>query len=380
MATAPQYSKYAAAAEDVATDLNRYSDTQNTALRTTLGGVAVTNELSPRTLMFAAATMLKHAEPILILEKFAQPQPMPANKSQAIKFRRPVPLKPATTALVEGVTPDPQKMSYADVTTNLAQYGSWMGLTDVVADTHEDPVLKDMSMLSGEQAAETKEMLMWGVVTGGTNVMYTGAVTSRVTTVDPLNLLIMRKVKRAMMTQRGKMITKILNPSANISTKFVEAGFVAIGHTDLEADLRQIPGWLPTAGYGSRQPISEYEVGTIENMRFILSPYYAPLGGAGAGLTQTNGPSGGATDKGKNMSAVGAAADIYQVVVLAQDCFGTVPLKGKDAIKAYVQNPGEARGGDPLGQRGTVGWKTWFAALILNQAWLVRLECTATAL
>ncbi len=56
------------------------------------------------------------------------------------------------------------------------------------------------------------------------------------------------------------------------------------------------------------------------------------------------------------------------------------PLKGKDGIKSYVQNPGQARGGDPIGQRGTVGWKTWFAALITNQAWLTRLEVAAKQL
>jgi N4-gp56 family major capsid protein len=343
MATAPKYSQYAAAPEDVA-DFNRYSDTQDATLRAALGGVAVTNELAPRTLMYAEAVMLKHAEPILILEKFAQAKPMPANKSQTIKFRRPVPLKPAMTPLVEGVTPDPQKMSYEDVETSLKQYGSWMGLTDVIADTHEDPILKDMSMLCGEQAAETKEMLMWGTVTGGTSVyMSNGAGAAAVPTDLTKDF---REIVKLLRRQRAKPITKILAPSPNISTKYVEAGYVAVGHTDLAPLLRDDPNFMPVAGYGSRQPISPYEEGTIENVRFILSPMYEP---------DANG--------------------VYSVVIFAEDCFATVPLKGKDSIKTYVQNPGVARGGDPLGQRGTIGWKTWFAALILNQAWLMRYEC-----
>jgi hypothetical protein len=124
MAGPPTYSKLNAAAENVATDLNRYSDTQDATLRAALGGVAVTNELSPRTLFYSQAAMLKHAQPILILEKFATPYPMPTNKGQSIKMRRPVPFAPATTPLVEGVTPDPQKMSFEDVETSLKQYGS----------------------------------------------------------------------------------------------------------------------------------------------------------------------------------------------------------------------------------------------------------------
>lgn len=340
MAGPPTYSKLNAAAENVK-DINRYSDTQDATLRAALGGVAVTNELSPRTLFYSQAAMLKHAQPILILEKFATPYPMPANKGQSIKMRRPVPFAPATTPLVEGVTPDPQKMSFEDVETSLKQYGAWMGLTDIIQDTHEDPILKTMSMLCGEQAAETKEMLMWGVLTGGTN-LFTGT----------LDLAMLRSIKAALVRNRAKMITKILNPSPNITTSYVEASFVAIGHSDLETDLRNMTDgltpaekvFIPTAAYGSRSVIHENEVGSIENFRFILSPYYTPPAGK------------------------------KQLVILGQDCVGTVPLKGKNSIQNYVLNPGVARSIDPLGQRGSIGWKTWFAALITNQAWMARWE------
>ena len=365
MATSPQYSKYAAQNEDVAVDLNRYSDTQDAALRSALGGVAVSNELSPRTLFYSQAAMLKHAQPILILEKFGTTYPMPANKGQTIKMRRPVPFAPATTPLVEGVTPDAQKMSFEDVETSLHQYGAWLGITDVIGDTHEDPVLRTMSMLCGEQAGETKEMLTWGILTGGANVMFAngladqGAVSAgAVTAVGAgavMGLNDLRKAKQILVRQRAKPITKILDSSPKMRNSYVEASYLAFGHSDLEATLREIPGFYPTAAYGSRSVVSEYEVGTIENMRFILSPYYEPVTGVG-----TN--------------------DVYQMIILGQDAFGVVPLRGKNAIQNYVLNPGTARSGDPLGQRGSVGWKTWFAALITNQAWMVRLETGALAL
>jgi N4-gp56 family major capsid protein len=43
-----------------------------------------------------------------------------------------------------------------------------------------------------------------------------------------------------------------------------------------------------------------------------------------------------------------------------------------------VVNPKPAPG-DPLAQRGTVGWKAWQAAVILNDAWMARAEVAATA-
>lgn len=119
-------------------------------------------DISQRTQVYAEAKMLAHAEPVLILTKLGQTKPIPQNKSQVIKFRRPKPFAPALTPLTEGVRPESQKMVYEDVECRLQQFGAWTEITDVIQDTHEDPVLSDMTMLYGEQAAETTELATWG--------------------------------------------------------------------------------------------------------------------------------------------------------------------------------------------------------------------------
>jgi len=325
-------------------------------------------DVSPRVGIFAAVQMLKHAQPIIILEKFAQVRPMPQNKGQTIKFRRPVPFAVATTPLTEGVTPASQKLSYEDVTASLAQYGSWCELTDVIADTHEDPVLNDMSMLCGEQAAETKEMLNWGIVSAGTNVIYSnGAARTDVNTAISLDKI--RLAVRTLRAQRAKPLTKIQDGSVKVGTRPIEAGYIAFGHTDMEADLRSLTGFTPIAEYGSRQPLCEYESGSVENIRFILSPLYTPVEDGGGTAATNNMISTGGTD-----------SDVYQTVIMGQEAWGTVPLKGKEAVKPMVLNPNTPRGGDPLGQRGSVGWKTWHVAKVLNQSWMLRIEHGASAL
>jgi N4-gp56 family major capsid protein len=47
---------------------------------------------------------------------------------------------------------------------------AWIGFTDIIKDTHEDDNLKTMTMLAGEQAALTKERILWNMMVGGTNV------------------------------------------------------------------------------------------------------------------------------------------------------------------------------------------------------------------
>ena len=73
-------------------------------------------------------------------------------------------------------------------------------------------------------------------------------------------------------------------------------------------------------------------------------------------------------------------ADVYPVIYIAADCAAVTPLKGATALTPFVKNPGESREGDQLGQRGWIGWKSYFAALILNQVFCARAEVAAAEL
>lgn len=133
-------------------------------------GTTTYGDINQRTAAWAAVQMLSHAEPVIVLNRAATPKPMPGNKAEVVKFRRPVPFSAATTPLVEGVTPSAQKMVYEDVSATMKQYGAYVEITDVVQDMAEDPVLRDSSMLCGEQAGATVEQVLYGVAKAGTQV------------------------------------------------------------------------------------------------------------------------------------------------------------------------------------------------------------------
>ena len=321
--------------------------------------------LSQRTTAYAAKEMLAHAEPILCLSKFGMTKPMPKNKANVIKFRRPVPLAVATTPLTEGTTPTSQALSYEDVTVTLSQFGNVVEITDVVADLAEDPVLKDAAMLCGEQAGETIETLMWGVIQGGTNVFYNnGAARNAVNT--PITLVKQRAITRQIKSERGKKITTMISSSVKYGTEAVAPAYIAFAHTDLESDIRELAGFTPTEKYGSMKALP-YEIGKIEDVRYILTPVLSSIPNAGGA-------------KGSMVSTGGTSADVYPVIYVAKDAYGHVALKGAEAISPSIINPGQLDKSDPLGQKGMVGWKTYHKSFIANQAWMARLECAATAL
>jgi len=324
-------------------------------------------DISQRTAAYAEKTMLEHAEPILVLEKFAQTKPLPRNTADNIKFRRPVPYNVSTTQLVEGVTPIPKQMQYEDVPVTLGQYGDVIEITDKVYDLAEDPVLKDAAMLAGEQAAETKELILWGALKAGTNVAYSGTGTpaARTDVNDVITLNLLRNAIRNLKSQRAKPITQMVSASPKYATEAVAPGWVAFAHTDVEQDIRDLSGFTPVERYGNYQPISDHECGKVEQIRFILSPVLAPFAGAGSGT-----PNG--------CVVTGSNVDVYPVVIVSKNSYATVPLKGANSMSPRVVNPDRIDKSDILGQRGYVGWKMYFAALILNEAWVQRIEVGVT--
>jgi N4-gp56 family major capsid protein len=362
--------------------------------------------ISQRTAAYAAKQMLQHAEPILVLSKFGQSKPMPKNSSDTIVFRRPVPflvqrddatniadgtVKGQITKLIEGVTPTVQQMQYEDVWVKLNQYGGLVKITDIVQDLSEDPVLSDAAMLLGEQAAETIEMLTWGKICGG-SVVHRASSSATPTARDDVDSVIalsqIRAVTRTLKRNRAKPVTTMMGSSVNFGTEAIEGGYIAFCHTDCEHDIRQLAGFIHLADYGSRKPLCPEEIGSVENVRFVMTPLLTPFAGEGAKVlgdgtdASTAGDAAGMV--GTSDGGAGAAeiinADVYPVVIIAKHAYGLVPLKGANAITPTVLNPGTPSKSDPLGQVGFVGWKSYFAATILNESWMTRLEVTVTDL
>lgn len=327
-------------------------------------------DISQRTAAYAEKKMLEHAEPILILEKFATAKPLPRNTADNVKFRRPIPYAVSTTQLVEGVTPVPKQLQYEDVSVTLGQYGDVVEITDKVADLSEDPVLNDAAQLAGEQAAETKELILWGALKAGTNVAYSGTAATpaaRTDVNDVITLNLVRNSIRNLKAQRAKPITTMISASPKFATEAVSPGFIAFSHTDAEQDIRDLDGFTPVERYANYSPASDWECGKVEGVRFILSPVLAPFAGAGSGTLN-------------GMVNSSAAVDVYPFVVVSKNSYGTVPLKGANSMSPRVINPDRIEKSDILGQRGFVGWKIYFAALILNEAWVQRVEVGVTEL
>lgn len=334
-----------------------------------------------RNLIMAEREMLKHAMPIKVLSTFGTQKQVPQNKTDTVVFRRALPIDAGTNGapnvntanylMQEGVTPGARTITYQDVQVTLQQYGVLMKISSKAEAMYEDNIPQDMIKLVGEHMATIEELISYGIVRGGTNVVFAnGTQRSAVNTAITLNKL--RLAARQLESAHAQMVTEKLASSVNYGTTAVEPGYLVFIHTDLESDFRNLAGFTPVAKYGSQKPVHEREIGSVERYRIVTSPYFRPFLAAGGTITAGTFLSNGGT--------VGTTADVYPVTVMAQEAWGQVALKGMGAVDPIYLPAKQKTHANPMGQFGYVGANFYKNAVRLNENWMVRVEVACTAL
>jgi N4-gp56 family major capsid protein len=334
-----------------------------------------------RNLIMAEREMLKHAMPIKVLSTFGMQKQIPQNKTDTVVFRRALPIDAGSNGapnittsnylLQEGVTPGSRTITYQDVQVTLQQYGVLMKLSRKAEAMYEDDIPGDMVKLVGEHMASLEELIAYGVVRGGTNVVYAnGSARTSVNTAITLNKL--RQAARQLESAFAQLVTEKLAASVNYGTSAVEPAYLVFIHTDMEADFRNLAGFVPVAKYGSQKPVHEREIGAVERFRIITSPYFKPFLAAGGTITAGTFLSNGGTS--------GTTADVYPSMVVAQEAWGQVALKGMGAIEPIYLPAKQITHANPMGQFGYVGANFYKNAVRLNENWMVRVESACSAL
>lgn len=316
--------------------------------------------------------ILAHAVPVEVLGITGMQKQMPKNSSDTIVFRRWLPFggvdnKWITGANVstfaanhittEGATPSADTLTAVDVTATLVQYACLYSVTDKAFDLYEDDVPAEMKKQTGERVGLLREMVRYGELKGLTNVFYGGTGNSPTTVNGTISINLLRKITKSLKANHAKMITSYLAPSPNFATAPVEASYLVFCSTDMEPAIRDLPGFKHTAEYGSRKVVHEQEIGSVESFRFVLSPELAANVDTGAATGSTG------------LYSSGTKVDVYPMIVVGEDAWGQVSLRGSDALDVSWIPPGQKDKNDPLGQRGYIGAKTYMVAKLLNNGY-----------
>ena len=338
--------------------------------------------LTPGRLNKFKGQILAHAVPLEVLGKTGRQVKLPRNNSDTYVARRWLPYGATATdantinrffqngtgdrgnavvqanQISEGVTPSPESITPQDITVVVQQYGCLYGFTDKTYDLYEDDIPAAMIEQIGERVTFVNEMIVWGALRACTNQYYGGTGTSRATVNGALTLGMVRKIARNLQANHGKPVNSVLSASGNYGTDAVAEGYTVYCHTDMEPDIRDLPGFVPAEKYASGKPMPN-EIGKCERFRFITSPDLPSIQDAGAAVGSTG-----------LQSTTGTNIDVYQFIVTAKDAWSQIAVRGKESLDPTYLPPGQKSKSDPLGQRGYAGTIWWKAVMLENQGWL----------
>lgn len=326
--------------------------------------------------------ILSHAVPLEVLSKGGRQVKMPKNNSDTYVARRYLPYGATATdqntinrffangtgdrgnAVVqahltqEGVTPTPDSITPQDISVVVQQYSCLYGFSDKTFDLYEDDIPEAMKQQVGERVTLVNELIVYGQLKSCTNAYFGGTGSTRATVNGPITLGLLRTIARNLQANHARPVNKVLGASAQFGTDAVAEGFTVYCHTDLEPDIRDLPGFVPAEKYASGKPMPN-EIGKCERFRFITSPDLPSIQDAGAAV--------GATGL---YSTSGSNIDVYQFIVTAQDAWSQIAVRGKESLDPTYLPPSQKSKSDPFGQRGYAGTIWWKAVMIENNGWM----------
>ena len=289
--------------------------------------------------------LLMEMEKRLVFYQNGQRKALPKHSGRAVEFWRYKPFDAVTTALTEGVIPNSQTLSMEKVVCNVASYGGYVATTDVLSLTGVNTQVNQLVHLMAKQGALSIDHIVRDAVSAGTQVQYAGSAANRAA-ISATHKLTIADIRKAVRTLEK-----------NGAPKFNRGGkgyYKAIVGSDAKYSLQSDSLWEEKGKYQQAEQIENGEIGKLFGVIFIES------------------------SEAKVFSQAGASqADVGATLVFGEDAYGVVDLGavGDSPVRSIIKPLGSAGSSDPLDQIATVGWKVeGFAATILNQDWIVRIE------
>ena len=374
--------------------------------------------------------LLETAKTRLVHARFGQKRSIPRHGGKRVEFRKYDLFTPDVDSLtlVEGVTPEGQSLTQSKVEAEVAQYGAYVEVSDLLDLTAYDEVLADSAELLGEQLGTVIDWVTRDAMCASTNVQYANGRTARdqIRTTDVLTVNEIRKAVRTLKKNKARMFNTAPDGSVR------RPHYVCICSPDATYDLQNDALWQDVSKYSNAEQIYSGEIGRLFGVVFVESTeakvyrqtVYALAKQANASGTHTVQFKTALDDNAKRYLSV-AGNEIYQdgdeltivsydadtntltvqetitysinepfytvdagyvisanrqndvhaTLVFGADAYGVIDVDGSGVMETIIKPHGSEGSGDPLNQRATVGAKVAaYAAKVLNPLWIVRIE------
>ena len=364
--------------------------------------------------------LLENAKPQLVHNQFAATKGLPAGGGKTVEWRKFGAFDKALKPLTEGVTPDGSGISVSYITKELAQYGDYTTVSDMLDLTAIDDVVLEITDRHGSNMGLTLDTVTRNEIQQGKQVIYAPKIGSDGTKTDVTSRMTLDKDCR----MTSELVAKAATQLKKMNAPTFDGKYVCIIHPSVAFDLRQDEAWIAAHQYAGATELFSGEIGELHGVRFVETTeakiYRGEDLAADSRTLKVNGNVMASTDVTFNGGTVAAGAlagryvvlggtrcqvvsntdaklvldktvtvgdkeviypgeggkqgcAVYGCLFLGKGAYGVVDLS--EGTEVIVKPRGSSGTADPLDQRSSVGWKGVHAAAILYDEYMVRVEC-----
>ena len=317
-----------------------------------------TASLSAEMKTYYGMELLENAKPQLVHNQFAATKGLPAGGGKTVEWRKFGAFDKALKPLTEGVTPDGSGISVSYITKELAQYGDYTTVSDMLDLTAIDDVVLEITDRHGSNMGLTLDTVTRNEIQQGKQVIYAPKIGSDGTKTDVTSRMTLDKDCR----MTSELVAKAATQLKKMNAPTFDGKYVCIIHPSVAFDLRQDEAWIAAHQYAGATELFSGEIGELHGVRFIETTEAKIFNGEGCPVKT-------AADTSKGTPA--EYYSVYATLFLGKDAYGMIDPEGGN-LEMIIKDKGQV--GGPLNQFSTLGYKFSSAAKILYEDRMVRVE------
>lgn len=298
------------------------------------GDAEATTALHPEIKTYYDEELLENARIEMYYAQFARKMKLPAKHGGTVEWRKFNTFKKANR-LIEGVIPEAQKGGVSVKYGFIAQYGTYVAVTDILEMRAYDDIILGYTEEMGASASETQETLIRDALLTNTNEYFCDNInldTGKIESV-PTEHNLMEASDTILSLLTPKMVAKAVTKMKKERVPTINGKYYAVIHPSVAHDLRNSEEWIEVHKYSATGEIFNGEIGELHGCRFIENPF-APVCG------------------GKYVNKAGTKT--YATHFFGKDAFGIIDPEG-GALEMIIKDKSQV--GGPLDQYSTIGYK-----------------------
>lgn len=302
--------------------------------------------------------LLENAKPQLVHNQFAATKGLPVGGGKTVEWRKFGAFDKALKPLTEGVTPDGSGISVSYITKELAQYGDYTTVSDMLDLTAIDDVVLEITDRHGSNMGLTLDTVTRNEIQQGKQVIYAPKIGSDGTKTDVTSRMTLDKDCR----MTSELVAKAATQLKKMNAPTFDGKYVCIIHPSVAFDLRQDEAWIAAHQYAGATELFSGEIGELHGVRFIETTEAKIFNGEGCPVK---------TEADTSKGTPAEYYSVYATLFLGKDAYGMIDPEGGN-LEMIIKDKGQV--GGPLNQFSTLGYKFSSAAKILYEDRMVRVE------